>query len=161
MVSYASIFCHEQPRNCLEPWLVSFIEISRREPWRRHSTMEPQLNSPVEGLSVLLATNTTKPASAKLRTFDAGISHISTFPGPGLDAFLSWRPRLYALLFHDSQWHLDVQESENSMVPASASWQAPGPPNQHRFSSISDCAFRSLNLQVRLAALDSSTSSLT
>lgn len=51
---------------------------SHGEPWRRHWTTELQLNSPIEGVSVLPATTATKSASAKLRT-----SHS---PGPGLDA---------------------------------------------------------------------------
>jgi hypothetical protein len=67
MALYASISHHEQPINYLEPWSVSFIKICCGELWRRHLTMESQLNSPVEGFSVLPATTTTKPAAAKLR----------------------------------------------------------------------------------------------
>lgn len=37
-------------------------------------------------------------------------------------------PQLCSQLFHGSQWHMDVQESENPMAPAST--QAIGAPNQ-------------------------------
>jgi len=58
MVPYASIFLHEQLINYLEPGTVSFIKIHLGEPWRRRSTTEQQLNSPIEGLFVLPATTT-------------------------------------------------------------------------------------------------------
>lgn len=82
-------FFQEQPLNCLETWNDSFIKIQYGEPWRRHLTTDPQLNSSIEGLSVLPDTTTMKPAFTKLRTITNGTSLNSPFPSPRLDAIPS------------------------------------------------------------------------
>lgn len=81
---YAFIFHDEQLVNYLGPRTVSFIKPCHGEPWRRHSTIEPQLNSPAEGFSVLLGTTTTK-----LRTITVKVSR--SIPSPRLDAVLCWQ----------------------------------------------------------------------
>lgn len=59
-------------------------------PWRRHSTTEPQLNSPVEGLSVLSITTTAKPVSAKLRAINLlGQVRATLIPNPHLPQAMS------------------------------------------------------------------------
>ena len=63
--------------NYLEPWTVSFIKICHGE---------RQFNSPIEDLSMLPVTTSTKPVSATLRTITAVTSQSSLFLSARLDA---------------------------------------------------------------------------
>lgn len=110
MVCYASISHQEQSIYCLEPGTV----------WRRHTTIEPQLNS-LEGLSVLSPTTIAKSASAMLRTITPGSSQSSPFT---LVPSETLSPAQEPHLHYDSQQQcLDVQEFEK---PMAQSWPSPG-----------------------------------
>ena len=129
MTHYAFIFHHEQPINWLEPWIVSFIKICSGEPWRRHLTIEPQLNSPIGDLC---APSHNRHQACLCQAEDnhpTGINQSSPLHPPPLSqasAVLSPLTWLHSLLFQDSQWLLDVQEYENPV----ALLQAWGPTNQ-------------------------------
>lgn len=84
-------------------WLSLSSQCAMGEPWRRHLTTEPQVNSPIEGLSALPATTTTMPASIKLRMIIIGTSHSSHFPWPSARCCLHPSLLPFLTLFLDHQ----------------------------------------------------------
>jgi hypothetical protein len=97
-------------------------------------------SSPVECPSVLPATTTTKPTATKLRQ-SLLLGQAGALLSPRLDAIPNMRslPQIHSLLFCSSQWHLDIQESENLMTQAVPKARVP---LKHLWlSHISDCSF--------------------
>jgi hypothetical protein len=117
------------------------MKIHHGQPWRRRSTTEPQLSSPIEGLSVLPATAAIKPASAKLRPITLGTSQSSQrspFPGPGLGAIANLRAPDSVL--SSSETPSSVRMSKSLRIPH-PSLCRPVMPKPAPVSHISDCGF--------------------
>lgn len=81
---------------------------------------------------MLPATTATKPAAATIRQSPMGQAGAPLVPLPRLDTVPS--PRLYSLLFWDSQPGLDGWESENPVAPTLL--QAQGPPTSSSFQAF-------------------------